>query len=449
MKTVVSISGYRFVACAAALSLALVGTANAQWSQWGGPNRDFNAKAGRLADTWPESGPPKVWHRELGDGCSSIIVDDGVLYTMYRKNDAPSHEYTIALNAETGKTIWEYGSPAPAPTSPEFSAGPNSTPLIVGKRIFTVGTSCVMHCLNKETGTVLWKQDILSKYNAPYPDRYGYSPSPIAYKNSVIVAVGRPKSDAAEGDEQAADDSAAKKGDEGQALIAFDQESGKLLWKSQDYSIGYSSPILINVGGQDQLALVVRDGIIGVDPNNGKLLWRDSGTQAGMHKMTPIDLGNGQLFYSTSGGSSISRVIQLTRENGKTTASELWQSRKARFVQGNPVLVGDYVYGSSGSNPSLVMGINIRTGKRAWLQRGFDQASFIRAGDRIIFVDWNGKLAIASVTPKELTIHSQCQLTERYSFTAPTLIDTTLYVRDRKHIMALDLGKTGDEPGPS
>ena len=50
-------------------------------------------------------------------------------------------------------------------------------------------------------------------------------------------------------------------------------------------------------------------------------------------------------------------------------------------------------------------------------------------------------LTLATATPDGLTVHSQSKVTERYSFTVPTLVGHTLYVRDRKHIMALDLGK--------
>ena len=51
--------------------------ATAQWAQWGGPDRNFVVDAQGLADTWPEDGPRKLWHRELGDGYSTILAVDG------------------------------------------------------------------------------------------------------------------------------------------------------------------------------------------------------------------------------------------------------------------------------------------------------------------------------------------------------------------------------------
>lgn len=54
------------------------------WPQWGGPNRDFISGATGLADVWPESGPPQIWRRPLGLGHSSIVAEEGRLFTMYR-----------------------------------------------------------------------------------------------------------------------------------------------------------------------------------------------------------------------------------------------------------------------------------------------------------------------------------------------------------------------------
>ena len=36
---------------------------SSQWTQWGGPNRNFGADTTRLADKWPAGGPKKLWNR--------------------------------------------------------------------------------------------------------------------------------------------------------------------------------------------------------------------------------------------------------------------------------------------------------------------------------------------------------------------------------------------------
>src|SRR5262245_22005007 len=78
------------------------------WTQWGGPNRNFQTQATGIKDRWPASGPRIVWKRTLGEGYSSPAVENGVLYTIYGK---PKQEVVVAANAETGVTIWEQTAP--------------------------------------------------------------------------------------------------------------------------------------------------------------------------------------------------------------------------------------------------------------------------------------------------------------------------------------------------
>src|ERR1700691_530433 len=75
------------------------------WPVWGGKNRDFVVNTSGLANSWPATGPKKVWSRALGDGYSAIAEESGVLYTAYGRG---SKDVIVALDAATGKTVWEY-----------------------------------------------------------------------------------------------------------------------------------------------------------------------------------------------------------------------------------------------------------------------------------------------------------------------------------------------------
>ena len=65
-----------------------------EWPQFGGPNRNFMVDVKGLATAWPEGGPKKLWSRPLGEGYSTVAVDNGTLFTMYRKGD---NEVVIAM----------------------------------------------------------------------------------------------------------------------------------------------------------------------------------------------------------------------------------------------------------------------------------------------------------------------------------------------------------------
>ena len=416
--------------CAGILALLAPGAASpAQWPQWGGPNRDFTIETRGLAETWPEDGPPRLWHRTLGEGYSSIVVDDGRLYTMYRVDE---DEFSIALDAETGETVWEHRNPSPFTEHMALSGpGPHATPLVAGDHLYTIGMNAVLHCFDKKSGNVLWKHDLITEFGAPAHE-YGYPCSPIAYKNMVIVLAGGP---------QSAEGKTAPNADP-QALIAFEQASGNVIWKGQDLPVEYSSPILIRFGGKDQLVLATSQGLTGVDPNDGTRLWHHVWFTGMPQIVTPVWNG-GDLIFASAAHDSGSRAIQLIDKDGTTVPEELWYSRKLRILHGNAVLIDDHVYATTGDvgTVALVVCMNLRTGQRAWFSRGFDRATCVYGDGKLILLDGRGRLALATVTPEGMTVHSKCQMTaEEYSWTPPTLVGRTLYVRDRKHIMALDLG---------
>jgi outer membrane protein assembly factor BamB len=405
------------------LAYAAIGTGNppVSWPQWGGPNRNFMVETQGLAEKWPDGGPKRLWTRELGDGYSTIVADDGRLYTMYRVKEV---EFVVALDAQTGKTAWEikYASPF-TDLMNEFGPGPHSTPLVVGDRLFTVGVNMVFHCLDKNSGEVLWKRDLMAEFGAVPPDR-GYSASPLAFKDTIILPVG------------------AKEGEpKGQSVVAFRQSDGEVVWKSQDFQITHSSPILIRFDGKDQLVVFMGAELAGLNPDSGELLWsHPHNTQYGANLSTPLWTGDDLIFASAAYDSG-SRVIRLTKEGDRVVPQELWYHRKMRIHHGNAVRVGDTVYGSSGDfGPALFVAADIKTGNIAWRERGLAKATCLYADGKFIILDEDGQLVLATPTAEGLRIHSKCEVAKRTSWAAPTLVGKTLYVRDRKTIAAYDLG---------
>ena len=135
------------------------------WRQWGGPEGDFQLAERPLARTWGEEGPPALWSRPLGKGYSAIAADGGVLYTMYRVED---DEIAIALDATTGKTLWEYKYSAPTIEKHvvQFGKGPNASPLVLPDRIITMGYTGILHALDRKDGKSLWSHDLVKEFGA-------------------------------------------------------------------------------------------------------------------------------------------------------------------------------------------------------------------------------------------------------------------------------------------
>lgn len=134
----------------------------AEWPQWGGPHRNFHTESRGLPTSMAAGGPRVLWRRPPGSGHSSVLVDGDRLYTMYRKSES---EALIAPAADSGKTLWEYVYPAPflKGMHMDVGPGPHATPLLAGNRVFTVGVTGKLHCLDKKTGQVLWQRGLLEE----------------------------------------------------------------------------------------------------------------------------------------------------------------------------------------------------------------------------------------------------------------------------------------------
>ncbi|HEX7173803.1 MAG TPA: PQQ-binding-like beta-propeller repeat protein [Pyrinomonadaceae bacterium] len=402
------------------LLFACAASASAQandWPQWGGPQRNFVSGAKGLAAAWPEGGPRRLWSRELGEGYSAIAAEGERLYTMYRRG---AQDVVVALDAATGKTVWEYAYDAPfsADYSMENGPGPHATPTIAGERVFTAGPTGKLHALDKKTGKLLWSHDLMSEYKGTIRVN-GYACSPLVYRDTVIMQVGGA----------------------GNSLMAFRQKDGGVAWKRHDFKNSPSSPLVINVDGQDQLVAFMYDEVVGVEPQTGELLWsHPHKTEFGLNVSTPV-WGEGNLLFISSSYGGGSRGLRLTRgREGKTAVEEVWAHALMRVHYGNAVRLGDFVYASSGDfGTAPFTALNVRTGKIVWRDRTLARASLLAADGRLILLDEDGHLILATPTPEGLKVHSKAELLKSNAWTAPTLAGTRLYVRDRKNVLALDL----------
>lgn len=405
----------------AALALLALATVTAgestsgSWTQWGGPHQEFRAVSSGLASEWPADGPRQLWSRELGEGYSAILVEGGRLYTMYRDGD---EETVVCLNRKNGETLWEhrYGHAPREGHVVQFGAGPRSTPLIDGDRIYTIGVAGLMHALNKKDGKVVWSHDLWSEYGGNVLE-HGYSSSPIAYKDTVIALVGG----------------------EGQSIVAFNKKDGSVAWKNLDFRNSYATPKIFDIDGEDQLITFMAESVIGVDPDSGALEWQYPHQNEWGQNIAPPVMVDGYLFFSSPQAGA--KGLKLSRKNGKTEFEEVWSTRKIQFYHVSTARDGDYVYGSTGMRtPAFMAAINVKTGEIAWRKRGFAKANVVHADGRLIILDEDGKLYLTTATPDDLTIHSEVELLNEVAWTVPTIVGKTMYVRDQVKILALDLG---------
>lgn len=402
------------IAAAAALAVPATGA----WPQWGGPRRNFIAVGPELALTWPDSGPRRLWQRPLGDGFSAIVTDGTTLYTMYRDGD---HDVVVALDAGTGKTSWEtrYAAPFRETCTQQLGPVPRAAPLIAGGRLITVSAGGLMHAFDRATGASLWKLDLLD--GTPATVRAcGYASSPIAYKHLVVATAGG----------------------KGRGVIAVDAASGAIAWQSLDVQNGYSSPILIDLDGRPELVVFTYGEVAGLDPETGALEWsHPHPSDQGVNVATPV-WGDDRLLFVSSAYNGGSRALRLSRAGGKVIVDEIWANRRVRIHFGNAVRFGQRIYASNGDfGAAPLAAVDVTTGDTAWRDRSVARSTIVGTNGRLVLLDEDGNLAIATPGDTGLTVHAKAPILSSQSWTVPTLSGTRLYARDRRQIVALDLGR--------
>jgi len=393
---------------------AATAVASAQWPQWGGPNRNFvvdNSPA--LKSKWPATGPKVLWKRPLGDGYSGPSVDGNVIYTMYGR---PSEEITAAIDAKTGKTIWEQtGRSSFRSDAPDMGHGPYATPLVSNGRVFTASVTGRIDCRSAKDGALLWQHD-LNGTRLPY----GYAASPIAFRETIVVPCGG----------------------KGRSLVAFQQADGKQAWAANDFPNVYSSPVIINVDGLEQLVMLMDGFVFAVNAHNGDIQWRiPFKASYSIAVATPLWAPGNFLFISSEYDAG-AKVIKLTRNGMQTKAEEVWSVNRLRLHHGNAICVDGTLYFSSGGKGSVAIlsAVDIATGKIYWQDRTIGKATFVHADKKLITLDQDGNLMLIEPSPEKLKILAKSDLLTNLSWTPPVLAGSRLIIRDRKSLMAVELG---------
>ncbi len=85
--------------------------------------------------------------------------------------------------------------------------GARGTPTLQENRLYYSGSYGDAFCLNNETGEFIWKTNIFDTYNSQ-TSKWGYTESPLLYKNLVILTPGGP----------------------GQNVVALDKMTGEQIW---------------------------------------------------------------------------------------------------------------------------------------------------------------------------------------------------------------------------
>ncbi len=178
------------------------------WPQWQGPNRNAVSDESGLLQEWPEDGPQLAWQIQgLGGGDSAPAVAGGKLYGLSNRD---GQEIVWALSEVNGKELWAISlGDAQQQDVPQSKEGPGGTPTVDGGRIYVIGMSGRIACLDAMDGKILWKKSLKEDFGGTAP-MWNFRESPLVDGEKLICTPGA--SDA--------------------MLVALNKSNGDVIWKS-------------------------------------------------------------------------------------------------------------------------------------------------------------------------------------------------------------------------
>ncbi len=385
------------------LSLAAVACLYADdWPAFLGPSRDGVYKGAPLAGRVPAT----LWQIQAGAGLAGPVITQGKLILFHRVDNKETIE---ALDAKSGKKVWVFEYPTAYRDDFGFDKGPRATPVVSDGKIYTHGAEGVLTCVELATGKKIWQVDTRAKFGFP-KGFFGAAAAPLVEGDKVILNVGGPQ--------QA-------------GIVAFQKDTGKILWGATSDEAGYSSPVAATIGGLRHVFVLTRAGLVDLDPSNAhvrfKLGWR-SRNDASVNAAVPVIAGD-VVFVSASYRTGAT-VLQIT---GNNSFKQLWSSDESMSNHyATSVHKDGYLYGYHGrqENGQVFRCIEMKTGKVMWEVEEFGAGTVTLVGGELMLVREGGELVWMAADPKAAKTLARKQLLPGVVRAYPALADGELCVRN-------------------
>lgn len=398
----------RYVLTSTLIVIAVATTVRAQRpssdiTQWRGPSRDGVVSGVTVPSSWPET-LQQQWKIAIGTGYATPLVVGERVYQFSRLGD---NETMTALDAATGRVIWQAGYPAPFtmnPATKQHGPGPKSTPIFFDGRLYSIGMTGTVTAWDAATGKRVWQKP----GTGPEMLYTTHAFSPLVDEGRVIFHVG---------------------GNDKGALTAFDLASGDVRWAWAGDGPGYASPVVATMDGTRQLITPTQTKIVGVDASTGALLWeRPLIHQFVSNAITPlvagrtiIVAGTGPLF-----------AFAVARRGTQWTTEELWENADVPLRYTTPVASGDTLFGFSGRNSGEYYALDSRSGRTLWTSEGRQapHASLARAGDWLFSLESDGELVVARASRTGFEPVRRYVVAASETWAQPAISGNRVFVKD-------------------
>ncbi len=407
---------------------------------------DFPAYRGRNFDgilvspplnkDWQAYPPQELWRTDVGAGYASMaVVGDSLITLEQRENQ----EAVTCYDTTTGQLKWIHSYPARFYEA-MGGLGPRTTPTISEGRVYVAGAAGDALCLDFFTGKVIWSRNLLQDLNIPNVI-WGQSSSPLVLEDRVIFNPGGP---------------------DGDGLMALDPETGKTIWQAAGLSkyteenktnhCGYSSPIVMNIHGVEQLIIFEGKGLRSCDIQTGETLWQYSFENgADVNSAQPVLLDDGHHIFISASYAMGSAVVDVQKtaetnaegiEKNSWTVEKVWHEDRTLRSKFTSVIYRDgYIYGL---DEGIMMCIDPLTGKKQWKAGRFGHGQLVYADGSILIMAEDGNLHLIEPNPTEFRELTSMMVLPNSSkvWNPQALADGIVYVRDHRQMAAFDLRRS-------
>ncbi len=404
------------------------------WPQWRGPRRDAVSQEKGLLSAWPEGGPALAWRFEgLGTGYSSVVVQDGRLFSLGKLNDMDV--VVTAIDVVTHQILWQrkIGS---------TSRNPCSTPTIDDGLLYSLDPDGRIVCLRCVDGEIVWQQHLVEDFGGKPMSGRGFGESPLVDGQSLVCTPGG--SDA--------------------VVVSLDKLTGHLHWQAKLAEVGpagkdgagFSSIVVTEAAGVRQYVQFVGRGLIGIDTRHGQVLWTHNELANDIANI-PTPIVDHEYVFAANGYSAGSVLLKLSPntilsdKDSSVKVEEVYALTASQFQNhhGGVVKVGDYLFGGHGNNNGLPTCLDFRSGRLLWKRRGpgVGSAAVIYADGRLYFRYQNGVVALLEADDKGFQVRGTLEIpgAGSDSWAHPVIANGALYLREQDHLWAYQVSSLKSE----
>ena len=375
------------------------------YPQFLGQNRNGVISTTQLKLDWESSPPKLVWRRPVGAGWSGFAIAGNSAITQEQEDD---WEKVVCYELHTGDVQWSHEDNARY-HAPPAGLGPRATPTISGSRVYTVGSTGILNCLDFETGEQLWTTNIFEEHEAEAPP-WGVSISPLVFGELVVVSAG--------------------------GAVAYHRETGEIAWVGYRNKSGYSSPLLTTLAGAEQIVIFNQGLVTAHEPLSGELLWKQPWPPSVECVSQPVPLPDDKLLVSSGYGVG-AKLFQISRNPmGEFNVSIIWETiyLKAKFT--NIIYYNDYLYGL---DDGIFACINPADGTRQWKRGRYGHGQTLLISDVLLVLTESGEVVLVDPNPNTHIEHARFAAVKGRAWNTPALAGDYLLVRSDREAACYQL----------